>query len=144
MTSATTIKEEPVISVDKSRTYEINAGKCEHCGNFKTWDYRVQNQKSGKMMPGHVTEEGFKINDGDCPYWAAMRAKRKINGAKNQTTVQQVKLSVKNNSRTANSLHWKIIPQDEDTAIVEIDGKKWKVSKDDAKDLIFDLVSAYK
>ena len=80
MTSATTVKEEPVIRVDKSRTYEINAGKCEHCGNLKTWEFRVQNPKSGKMMPGHVTAEGFKINNGDCPYWAAMREKRKSNG----------------------------------------------------------------
>jgi len=26
-------------------------------------------------MPGHVTAEGFKINDGDCPYYLMMKIK---------------------------------------------------------------------
>ncbi|MHA1683771.1 MAG: hypothetical protein ACTSUE_22725 [Promethearchaeota archaeon] len=78
--AATTRTIDPVIKLDTTTKYNINAGKCDHCGNFKTWDFRVQNQKSGKMMPGHVNKDGFKINDGDCPYWTAMRNKKRTNG----------------------------------------------------------------
>nr|MDO8111987.1 hypothetical protein [Candidatus Sigynarchaeota archaeon] len=26
-------------------------------------------------MPGHVTKDGFKINDGDCPFYALLKSK---------------------------------------------------------------------
>ncbi len=26
-------------------------------------------------MPGHITKEGFKINDGDCPFYALLKQK---------------------------------------------------------------------
>ena len=76
MARAVSAVEQPAIQVDRSKTYRVNAGRCEHCGNFKTWDFRIPNPKSGKMMPGHVTEEGYKIDDGGCPYWAAVKKKR--------------------------------------------------------------------
>ena len=49
------------------RKYQINAGQCPRCGNYKTWEFKVPNQASGKMMPGHVDANGFKIGNGDCP-----------------------------------------------------------------------------
>ena len=71
-----TISDQPAattaegFTVDASVKYEIDAGQCEACGYFKTWKYKVPNKKSGKMMPGHVTADGFKIGEGDCPKWA--------------------------------------------------------------------------
>jgi len=56
--------------VDTSTKYPLDARRCESCGQYKTWKFKVQNKKSGKMMPGHVTAEGFKIGDGECPKWA--------------------------------------------------------------------------
>ena len=56
--------------VDTSTKYPLDAGQCEACGQYKTWKFKIQNKKSGKMMPGHVTAEGYKIGDGDCPKWA--------------------------------------------------------------------------
>ncbi|MHA1999232.1 MAG: hypothetical protein ACTSU9_14030 [Promethearchaeota archaeon] len=69
----------PQIKIDNSRKYNVNAGQCDKCGFYKTWEYRFKNPKTGKMMPGHVTEEGFKINDGSCPYWSS-RSKKQSNG----------------------------------------------------------------
>ncbi|NMC06202.1 MAG: hypothetical protein GYA24_13385 [Candidatus Lokiarchaeota archaeon] len=72
--------------VDTSATYKLDAGKCEACGHFKTWGFKIKNEKSGKMMPGHVTAEGFKIGAGDCPKWARItdmnkkRAEKKAAG----------------------------------------------------------------
>nr|MDO8112677.1 hypothetical protein [Candidatus Sigynarchaeota archaeon] len=66
---------EPAIRVDESRKYRVSAGQCEKCGYFKTWDFKIVNPKSGKGLPGHVTKEGFKINDGDCPFYALLKAK---------------------------------------------------------------------
>ena len=65
------------ITLDKSRAYPLNAGQCDRCGYYKTWGFRVENPKSGKMMPGHVDENGFKINNGDCPYWTKLRERRR-------------------------------------------------------------------
>lgn len=59
--------------IDESTKYRLNAGKCDKCGNFKTWDFKILNEKTGKQVPGHVTKDGFKIDDGDCPYWSALR-----------------------------------------------------------------------
>nr|MDO8109680.1 hypothetical protein [Candidatus Sigynarchaeota archaeon] len=63
--------------IDKSKQYKTNVGQCAQCGHYKTWEFKVVNSKTGKGMPGHVTKEGFKIGDGNCPYWnkiAAMNA----------------------------------------------------------------------
>jgi len=66
---------EPAIRVDESRKYRVNAGQCDKCGYFKSWDFKITNPKTGKGLPGHVTKEGFKINDGDCPFYALIKAK---------------------------------------------------------------------
>ncbi len=63
--------------VDASTKYKMDAGQCEQCGYYKTWGFKVQNKKSGKMMPGHVTADGFKIGEGDCPKWAGIAAANK-------------------------------------------------------------------
>jgi hypothetical protein len=55
---------------EKETFYPINAGKCDKCGYYKTWGFKVRNPKTGKMMPGHVTEDGIKIGNGECPYYA--------------------------------------------------------------------------
>jgi hypothetical protein len=62
------------LRVDTTRKYALNAGKCEQCGQYKTWDFRVANLRTGKQLPGHVTADGYKVGDGDCPYWARIRA----------------------------------------------------------------------
>ncbi len=36
--------------VDASTKYKMDAGQCEQCGYYKTWGFKVQNKKSGKMM----------------------------------------------------------------------------------------------
>lgn len=71
------------IRIDRSVKYKVNAGRCDRCGFFKTWGFKVLNPKTGKMMPGHVTEEGFKINDGDCPYWSSFKRKNHEKGNEN-------------------------------------------------------------
>nr|MDO8109190.1 hypothetical protein [Candidatus Sigynarchaeota archaeon] len=68
---------EPAIRVDESRKYRVNAGQCDKCGYFKSWDFKITNPKTGKGLPGHVTKDGFKINDGDCPFYALIKAKTK-------------------------------------------------------------------
>ena len=60
------------LAVDESKKYASgdskgSAGRCEKCGFFKTWGAKIKNEKSGKDMPAHVTTEGFKIGNGDCP-----------------------------------------------------------------------------
>ena len=77
MNMAVTKHEEPIIRLDKSKQYSPNAGECKYCGNLKTWDFRIENPKTGKMIPGHISKEGYKINDGDCPYWAIIKMKKK-------------------------------------------------------------------
>lgn len=155
MTSATTIKEEPAISIDKSKTYEINAGQCQHCGNYKTWQFRVKNPKSGKMMPGHVTAEGFKINDGDCPYWAAIRAKKqaksknvpaKIPGSTNASkgTLKVKPAKVERGLRGLEALS--ISKSDGNHAIIELSTKpptRITISKGEAKELVFRIASIF-
>jgi hypothetical protein len=66
--------------VDTTRKYALNAGKCEQCGQFKTWDFRVPNAKTGKQLPGHVTGDGYKIGNGDCPYWARIKSMNERKG----------------------------------------------------------------
>ncbi|MBN2149856.1 MAG: hypothetical protein JW839_00290 [Candidatus Lokiarchaeota archaeon] len=62
------------LPVDTGTRYKLDAGQCKECGQYKTWGFKVQNEKTGKMMPGHVTAEGFKIGEGDCPKWARIAA----------------------------------------------------------------------
>jgi hypothetical protein len=66
--------------VDTTRKYALNAGKCEQCGQYKTWDFRVPNAKTGKQLPGHVTGDGYKIGNGDCPYWARIKSMNERRG----------------------------------------------------------------
>jgi hypothetical protein len=68
------------LPVDTSVKYNVNAGHCDQCGQFKTWDFKVKNEKSGKMMPGHVTAEGYKIGSGECPHWARIATMNKKRG----------------------------------------------------------------
>ncbi len=75
MVMAVQKREEPAIRVDQSRKYPTNAGVCDKCGYFKTWAFKIVNPKTGKQVPGHVTKEGFKINDGDCPFYALLKQK---------------------------------------------------------------------
>ena len=75
MVMAVTKQEEPAIKVDNARKFRINAGQCDRCGYLKSWDFKITNPKTGKQIPGHVTKEGFKINDGDCPFYALMKGK---------------------------------------------------------------------
>jgi hypothetical protein len=53
--------------VDTSKKHPCNAGQCTYCGHFKTWAHKVRNPKSGNMMPGHVTADGYLIGNGECP-----------------------------------------------------------------------------
>jgi hypothetical protein len=62
------------IKIDKSVKYKVNAGQCDKCGYFKTWDTRIKNPKTKKSMPAHVTEEGHLVNGGECPYWTHVKA----------------------------------------------------------------------
>lgn len=60
------------LAVDESKKYASgdskgSAGRCDKCGFYKTWGTKIKNEKSGKDMPSHVTIEGFKIGNGDCP-----------------------------------------------------------------------------
>jgi hypothetical protein len=72
MTEAAQQSSSPAI--DQSRKYKVDpGGPCERCGFYKTWEFRVLNPKSGKMMPGHVTQEGFKVGDGNCPFWGSIK-----------------------------------------------------------------------
>jgi hypothetical protein len=75
MVMATQKQEEPAIRVDQGRKYPTSAGQCDKCGYFKTWAFKIVNPKTGKQVPGHVTKEGFKINDGDCPFYALLKQK---------------------------------------------------------------------
>lgn len=73
------------VIVDSTRKYQVNAGFCEKCGYYKTWGYRIKNPKTGKMMPGHVTEDGYKIDEGECPSWKALKEKRLPKSVINET-----------------------------------------------------------
>ncbi|NMC06636.1 MAG: hypothetical protein GYA24_15570, partial [Candidatus Lokiarchaeota archaeon] len=68
-------QEEPAIRIDQSRKYPTSAGQCDKCGYYKTWAFKIVNPKTGKQVPGHVTRDGFKINDGDCPFYALLARK---------------------------------------------------------------------
>nr|MDO8112951.1 hypothetical protein [Candidatus Sigynarchaeota archaeon] len=51
-------------------------------------EFKIVNPKTGKGMPGHVTKEGFKIGDGNCPYWNNLQ---KLNAAKAEKRAQAVR-----------------------------------------------------
>ncbi len=75
------VQQSSSLAIDQSRRYKVDpGGPCERCGFYKTWEFRVLNPKTGKMMPGHVTQEGFKVGDGNCPYWGSIR-KNKVDKA---------------------------------------------------------------
>ncbi len=78
MVMAVQKQEEPAIRVDQSHKYPTSAGQCDKCGYFKTWAFKIVNPKTGKQVPGHVTKEGFKINDGDCPFYALLKQKAAV------------------------------------------------------------------
>jgi hypothetical protein len=59
--------------VDTSKKHPCNAGQCTYCGHFKTWAHKVRNPKSGNMMPGHVTADGYLIGNGECPKFQQQR-----------------------------------------------------------------------
>ncbi|MHA1848798.1 MAG: hypothetical protein ACTSXU_14240 [Promethearchaeota archaeon] len=61
------------LKIDKSKQYKVNAGQCDKCGQYKTWEFRIVNERTGKKMPAHVTEDGYLINDGECPYWSNIK-----------------------------------------------------------------------
>ena len=75
MVMATQKQEEPAIRVDQGRKYPTSAGTCDKCGYYKTWAFKILNPKTGKQVPGHVTKKDFKINDGDCPFYALLKQK---------------------------------------------------------------------
>ncbi|HME53398.1 MAG TPA: hypothetical protein VKM55_14335 [Candidatus Lokiarchaeia archaeon] len=88
MVMAVTKQEEPAIKVDDARKFRINAGQCDKCGYFKSWDFKITNPKTGKQIPGHVTKEGFKINDGDCPFYALLKVKGETKDTDDNTPTQ--------------------------------------------------------
>ncbi|MBN2150217.1 MAG: hypothetical protein JW839_02105 [Candidatus Lokiarchaeota archaeon] len=57
------------LAVDKSRKFTTGAGRCDKCGFYKTWQFKIENPKTGKGLPGHVTVDGHKIGDGQCPFY---------------------------------------------------------------------------
>ena len=85
MTEAGTTPSGDGLAIDQSKQYKANAGSCGQCGHFKTWDFKILNPKTGKQMPGHITKEGFKIGDGNCPYWEAIS---KMNAKKPERKAQ--------------------------------------------------------
>lgn len=54
---------------ERWKKYNVNADQCEKCGFYKTWDFKVKNEKTGSMMPGHVYRNGYPVGDGSCPYY---------------------------------------------------------------------------
>jgi hypothetical protein len=48
-------------------TYKANAGTCDKCGFEKTWETKISNPKSGKMMPAHIDDQGaLLMGTGGC------------------------------------------------------------------------------
>ena len=68
-----TLIEKPPVLDPKDKTYHNDAGVCSTCHGKKTWESKVLNAKSGKMMPAHITDDGHLI--GDCPSWNSGGAK---------------------------------------------------------------------
>ncbi|MHA1683946.1 MAG: hypothetical protein ACTSUE_23610 [Promethearchaeota archaeon] len=93
MTSIITVRDDVAstnsLKVDTTRKYNVNAGQCEKCGFYKTWETRIKNERTGKMMPAHVNADGHLINDGECPYWTALKNKWKAGQGGHETRVQQ-------------------------------------------------------
>lgn len=56
--------------------YLPNAGECHYCGHAKTWETRVENPKTGNMMPAHISDDGRLLGNGDCPYWIGIRKQK--------------------------------------------------------------------
>ncbi|MHA1370161.1 MAG: hypothetical protein ACTSWN_10490 [Promethearchaeota archaeon] len=128
------------VSVDKSKKYSINAGKCDHCGFFKTWDVRVKNPKSGKMMPAHVNQEGYMINNGYCPYWSAIfEQKREKAQEKEDATSEKDTTKVKEKSpgdKDAATKQLEAIRKNGDVEI-KINDMQFKLTKNEAIKLCY-------
>jgi hypothetical protein len=75
--------------------YKINAGKCTKCGNYKTWDFKVENPATGKMMPGHVDKNGNKLGDGDCPEFSKNTGDKKPADKKDEKPKTKTKIPQK-------------------------------------------------
>lgn len=56
------------LAIDTSKAYTIS-GRCEHCGLYKTFEHKVYNWRTRAEMPAHVTENGYLVGDGNCPFW---------------------------------------------------------------------------
>jgi hypothetical protein len=69
----------PATPVDFHIRYKVTAGECDKCHYWRTWDFKVMNTRTGKMIPGHVTKDGYKVGDGSCPYWQAIDRARAAN-----------------------------------------------------------------
>jgi hypothetical protein len=64
------------IEMTEHEIYKPNAGVCEKCGNNKTWDFKIPNKNSGKLMPGHIDGNGHKLGEGDCPFFTNLKKKQ--------------------------------------------------------------------
>ncbi|MHA1793100.1 MAG: hypothetical protein ACTSVI_10680 [Promethearchaeota archaeon] len=101
--TAFSIKRSVLIKIDKTSKHEINAGQCQYCGNYKTWDFKVLNKKTGKWIPGHVTKEGFKINDGYCPFFSLIKSRNKEHQEEKKFHLQEkMKMFNQNSMKTKN------------------------------------------
>ena len=74
---------------DGGKRYEPNAGQCDHCGQYKTWDFRIPNPKTGKMLPGHIDQDGHKLGNGNCPFWENIFKKNEQRRQQKQQHQQQ-------------------------------------------------------
>nr|MDO8084067.1 hypothetical protein [Candidatus Sigynarchaeum springense] len=70
------VVEAGTVPVEYGMRYAPNAGECDKCHYWRTWDFKVENPRTGKMIPGHVTRDGYKVGDGGCPYWQAVMQAR--------------------------------------------------------------------
>lgn len=64
----------PPFQGTKAGVKKASAGKCDKCGFFKTWQFKVLNPSSGKYMPAHINstngQDAEVLGDGDCPKYA--------------------------------------------------------------------------
>lgn len=82
MTEATLVQTTPDgIIIDTSKQFKPMTEQCPKCQYFRTWGFKVLNPQTGKLIPGHVTKEGFKIGNGECPYYQNLA---KINAKKQE------------------------------------------------------------
>ena len=46
-----------------------------------TWDHRIVNPKTGKLMPAHVNRDGHLVGTGQCPFWLEIASIKERNKA---------------------------------------------------------------